>query len=366
MVNIGGISSLIALLAASLGAETEGFVEKGPFLSSSSPPSRQYARTSRKRRLGQLIIDDSASSQHGSCTISLSATSASTATTAHTFWQQERSKAEVEEFIYDTLEDVDSQQKRQQPKADRVGGSSVDYHRHRADQEQTVEVVSNEPPLVVIHNFLSSQMCDEIVDTALATERLKASTCGEEQNRNSDTRSSTTAWLTDAECPQPSRLIASKVSKICGLPASYMENLQVVRYLPGQEFQLHTDHQNSFNELECRGRLATCLVYLAEPGSGGETWFPGLTAVDDGDGYSNASVPTTDGTKDTLVSPRKGSAVFFWNTLERPGSPGYAPTMDLQADWKLRHAGLPVEQGAKWVCNRWVHPVDYGDGVQGL
>jgi len=32
----------------------------------------------------------------------------------------------------------------------------------------------------------------------------------------------------------------------------------------------------------------------------------------------------------------------------------------------MRHAGLPVGAGEKWVCNKWIHPIDFGAGVKGL
>jgi hypothetical protein len=86
------------------------------------------------------------------------------------------------------------------------------------------------------------------------------------------------------------------------------------------------------------------------PAEGGETWFPGVVATDDDESGGEAH-----------IAPTLGTAVFFWNTLEKPGSPGYQPRMDLHADERLRHAGLPVVQGEKWIANRWVHPIDVGE-----
>ena len=79
--------------------------------------------------------------------------------------------------------------------------------------------------------------------------------------------------------------------------------------------------------------------------AGGETRFPEFNAK---------------------VRPTKGSALFFWNTLERPGCEDYCKDMFLNVDMKLRHAGLPVLSGEKWVANRWIHPRDFGAGVRGL
>jgi prolyl 4-hydroxylase len=242
------------------------------------------------------------------------------------FWRKERSAAEVENHVHACLDSIDS-----------------------CDLKAIVQVISAEPPLVVIHNFMSPVMCEHIISTALATENMQLSTTGNVQKESSD-RTSSTVWLKDADCTDPCRLIAEKFSLIIGLPPRNMENLQVVRYLPGQEFKLHTDHQESFNELALRGRLATCLLYLNVPEAGGDTWFPGVNQ------RSN---------HEQVVSPTQGSAVFFWNTIERPGSPGYDAEMFLNVDNQMRHAGLPVISGEKWICNRWIHPVDFGSGVRG-
>ena len=249
----------------------------------------------------------------------------------HDFWRRERTHDEVKAHVASHLARIDEQQ------GTKVGAA-------------TIEVLSAEPPLVLVHDFLSATMCRDIIDSAKQTGNMQGSTIGNEKeaNENKNSRSSSTVWLEEADCQHPLRLIAEKVASISGLPPSYMENLQVVRYEPGQEFKLHTDHMDYFNDLECRGRLATCLIYLSEPNLGGETYFPGM----DGD--------------DIVVSPTQGSAIFFWNTQEKPGSLDYEPNMFLHADPRMVHAGLPVIDGEKWICNRWIHPIDFGKGVRGL
>jgi prolyl 4-hydroxylase len=253
------------------------------------------------------------------------------------FWRKERSAAEVETHVHACLDSIDC-----------------------CNLQAKVQVISAEPPLVLIHNFISTEMCESIIATALATESgMQLSTTGNVQKKSLD-RTSSTVWLRDDDADDGSssggggataacRLIAEKFSVIIGLPCRNMENLQVVRYLPGQEFKLHTDHQESFNELTLRGRLATCLLYLNEPEAGGDTWFPHVSAVG----------------PQVVISPTRGSALFFWNTVQRPGSPGYDAEMFLNVDHQLRHAGLPVIAGEKWICNRWIHPVDFGSGVRG-
>ena len=145
----------------------------------------------------------------------------------------------------------------------------------------------------------------------------------------------------------------------------FIKKSQVVRYFPGQKFDLHTDHLDSFNDIECRGRLATCLIYLnsAVPNDENENGTPSAQTL------SSSSVGTFTGGSTTFpefeasVSPKKGSAVFFWNTKERPGMEGYHGEMFLHADYKMRHSGDAVLSGEKWACNRWIHPIPYDDGI---
>jgi hypothetical protein len=138
-----------------------------------------------------------------------------------------------------------------------------------------------------------------------------------------------------------------------------MENLQVARYKPGQEFHLYTDHQNSYNELSIKGDwphfLFTSQNQIA-------TWFPGLN--DDNDSTLQGDGFDTD--NDIYIPPTKGSTVFFWNTVKKPGCSNYDSEMFLNVDMRLRHDGLAVKQGEKWIANRWIHPIDMGVGVKGL
>lgn len=244
----------------------------------------------------------------------------------HPFWHKSRSSKAIESHVLNSL--------------DRI---------HDECTQASVQVVSEDPPLVIIHDFLSKDSCEAIIQRSKDTQNLQRSTLGASQNVD-ESRTSSTVWLRDDQCEGPLRLLASKLSSISGLPASHMENLQVVRYRPGEEFCLHTDHQDTFNDLACRGRLATCLLYLSPCLGGGETWFPGVQKDNE----------------ELSISPTQGSAVFFWNTVEKPGVENYHPNMYLNTDMRMRHAGLPVTEGEKWVCNRWIHPIDFGAGVRGM
>ena len=270
---------------------------------------------------------------------------------ADTFWSQPRSALEIRSFIENALEAIEGPAKE----------NGLVEKNDDTESGPVVRVLLNEPPLIAIDNFASDAQCDAIMAAAIR-EGLTESRVGIDQSLD-ESRTSDTAWLhSDKDFADGAgvtthtgndsghlsvpvmQVLAERVSRVCGIPPCNMESLQVVRYRPGQQFQVHTDHQDDFNEVPIRGRLCTCLLYLKEPEAGGETRF-----------YEY----------DIRVPPKKGTVIFWWNTLERPGCPGYHPEMFLNVDNKMRHAGEPVEAGEKWICNRWVHPVDCGKDVRG-
>jgi prolyl 4-hydroxylase len=288
------------------------------------------------------------------------------ANTNRNFWGTPRNEQEIIDFVSEAVfNEVSHHTAASNALNDNVA-PTIDQHLQR------IEVISVEPPLVIVHGFLEPKHCDDIMSAVLGPEevesndngeddaknQLKRSTMGAEQDETKQ-RTSSTAWLHPEHCPKPLDAFSERVSKLCGLPTDNFENLQVVRYQPGQEFQIHTDHLDSFNSMDCGGRLATCLVYLNdsedsvsessnsnssndETFTGGETFFHEFKRA---------------------VSPRKGSALFWWNTIERPGAMDYEKDMFLNVDLKLRHAGLPVLTGEKWVCNKWMHPLPFPFGV---
>lgn len=279
---------------------------------------------------------------------------AEAARVATDFWGAPRDEREIIDFVSGAVFDDD-------------GGPSGD---------RWVDVVSAEPPLVIVHGFLERSYCDQIIDATVgpspssssgdAKHALRRSTMGAEQEE-SDHRTSSTAWLREERCPVPLRTFASRAAALSGLPPGNMENLQVVQYMPGEEFGVHTDHLDSFNEFDCGGRLCTCLVYLNDSErsaeEGGGTTPPPPSSTSDAPFTGGETTFPEFGAS---ITPRKGSALFFWNTLERPGSSGYSGDMFLNVDRRARHAGLPVLTGEKWVANRWMHPRSFGAGVRGL
>lgn len=259
------------------------------------------------------------------------------------FWGSEKTKEEIIDYAARAVFGYD-----------RYGNSR---------NKECIDVISAEPPFFIVHDFLDEDMCGELIRTA---ERcgLNRSRVGATQNTQ-ERRTSQQVWLSEGtqelEDPLPLRRFATQVSRLTGLPPNHQENLQVVRYEEGQRFDLHVDHLDEFNDLACRGRLATCLLYLNSADCCDST--PNMMNGNASSSFTGGETGFPEFKMD--VVPKRGSAIFWWNTMERPGSEGYDCEMFLNSDVRMRHAGLPILSGQKWVANRWVHPIPLKQDVIG-
>jgi prolyl 4-hydroxylase len=107
-------------------------------------------------------------------------------------------------------------------------------------------------------------------------------------------------------------------------PPQYGEPLTVLRYAPGQQYRPHYDAVGADPRFR---RQMTALIWLNEQFEGGETHFPLL------------KVTVRGGIGDMLV---------FRNLTDEG-----------EADNRMKHAGLPVTQGVKWLASRWIGVNDY-------
>jgi prolyl 4-hydroxylase len=92
----------------------------------------------------------------------------------------------------------------------------------------------------------------------------------------------------------------------------------ILRYRGGQEYKPHFDFVRS----EDNQRFMTVLVYLNHDYKGGETVFPEINL---------------------RVKGRKGDALIFTSALP-----------DRTVDPLSKHAGMPVTQGIKYLCTKWI------------
>lgn len=114
------------------------------------------------------------------------------------------------------------------------------------------------------------------------------------------------------------RSINLRLAALSGTSVECGEMLHVLRYGPSDEYRAHIDARPGADNQ----RHVTALVYLNDDYTGGETQFVNL---------------------DLKVRGRTGDCLIFVNA-DAQG----------RADERMRHAGLPVQSGVKWLATRWI------------
>jgi len=190
-----------------------------------------------------------------------------------------------------------------------------------------VEMLADNPRVMLFHNFLSLEECQHLI--ALAEPRMARSTVQSKQLELSADRTSFTTNLLKRET-DILKAIESRAVMFSGYPDTNLEPLQVVRYHPNQFYKPHYDYfvpgmKGTANALKRGGqRTITYFVYLNDlppDEKGGATSFPKL------------------GIK---IRPKAGTAVYFNNLL--PSG---------KEDDRLLHGGEPPEQSIKYGLNIW-------------
>jgi prolyl 4-hydroxylase len=188
------------------------------------------------------------------------------------------------------------------------------------------------PPLRVFDGLLDAEECSALIE--LARPRLaRARTVDAHGGHQVDAhRTSDGMFFALGELPLVRR-IESRIAALLGVPADHGEGLQVLHYLPGQQYEPHQDwidpEQPGYAAITATGgqRVASVVMYLNTPEAGGGTAFPeiGLT-----------------------VAAQRGAAVCF--TYH-------------SGDVASLHAGLPVLRGEKWIATKWLRERPYREGA---
>lgn len=198
--------------------------------------------------------------------------------------------------------------------------------------DRDVQVVASllSPRVVVFAGLLSAEECAGFIQLARPSlqrsRTLNLDTGHDEANPG---RTSDGVYLQrgqDALC----RRVEARIAALLDWPVEHGEGLQILRYGPGAEYRPHHDYFDPARPgtaaTLARGgqRVASLVMYLNTPSSGGATVFP-ETHLE--------------------VYPIAGNAVFF--SYERP----HPVTRTL-------HGGAPVRAGEKWILTKWLreHP----------
>jgi prolyl 4-hydroxylase len=169
--------------------------------------------------------------------------------------------------------------------------------------------------------FLSEQECAELI-ARIDAEREPSWTFDPPA---ADYRTSETCNLRRADPIVAA--VETKLGTLTGIDTSRSETIQGQRYAAGQEFKPHLDAFNiegpHWPEQKRIGgqRTWTMMIFLNEPGEGGETRFP-LAGV--------------------RVAPRTG-LLLAWNNLRGDGLPNR----------QSLHQGVMVERGTKYIITKW-------------
>lgn len=191
----------------------------------------------------------------------------------------------------------------------------------------TYQVLSHDPKVIHIENFLSEVECDYMVFNAKPHVHQLVIFDSTGEQKVSKIRTSKGMFV---EHNHNNPLIQSLEKRFKDLTGfQYAESLQIAHYGLGGEYKPHYDFHDTNTEsgkknAESYGqRLATGLVYLNAPEEGGNTIFPVL---------------------DISVKPVKGCAILFYNVKANG-----------DVDSRTLHGGAPVIAGEKWIMNRWFH-----------
>jgi prolyl 4-hydroxylase len=179
------------------------------------------------------------------------------------------------------------------------------------------------PAIRVLNHLLSEDECAALIkESRPRLQRAKTVDSSGKQQIDAR-RTSEGMFFTVGESPLIKR-IEQRIATLLSIPIDHGEGLQVLHYLPGQQYEPHYDwfdpEQPGFAAITAKGgqRIASLVMYLNTPEAGGGTAFPeiGLT-----------------------VTALRGSAVYFaYDT----------------GDTASLHAGLPVQKGEKWIATKWL------------
>lgn len=188
----------------------------------------------------------------------------------------------------------------------------------------------NDPYLkpYILRRFLSPEYCKKIIE--MTNGKLFDSEILD--GKVPEIRNSQQCWLSKYD--PIIKPIFVKISNMFRIPFKNAENLQVVRYLPGQYYKEHHDsccdnNNKCFDFIKKAGqRIITVLIYLNDDFTGGYTYFRNLNLK---------------------VKPSTGDAIVFF-----PLAHGKNKCHPLAL-----HAGTPVINGTKWVANVWFREKEF-------
>jgi len=191
-----------------------------------------------------------------------------------------------------------------------------------------VTMGTDEPVVRVLEGMLTAEECDALVAEARPRLQRSLTVNVDGRHQTDERRTSQGMFFGIGETPLIQR-IEQRIARLLDMPVEHGEGLQILHYLPGQEYEPHYDWFDpthpGFTAITARGgqRVASVVMYLNTPEEGGGTSFPKLGLT---------------------VTALRGSAVYF----------AYEG-----GDESSLHAGMPVIRGEKWIATKWLRERPY-------
>ena len=197
------------------------------------------------------------------------------------------------------------------------------------------------PWLVTFDDFVSDEEIDRLLHWG-HTLGFRRSTAvgkiredGTQEINTVQNRTSENSWC-NQEClldPVVNE-VANRIARVTNTPLENAEDIQLLRYEPGQFYVPHSDYVPAHKERPCGVRTLTIFLYLNDVEEGGGTHFPLLNIT---------------------VQPKKGSAALWPSVLNQHPN---------DMDERTVHGGEPVIKGIKYGANAWVHMRDFQAAVR--
>mmetsp|Transcript_17716 Transcript_17716/g.35351 ORF Transcript_17716/g.35351 Transcript_17716/m.35351 type:complete len:539 (-) Transcript_17716:504-2120(-) len=189
------------------------------------------------------------------------------------------------------------------------------------------------PWIVTLDGFLTDEECDRLKQLGSLEGYARSEL--EDADAEDDTyRTSTNSWCQN-ECSEDpvAQKVIEKISNLTGIPDSFSEYLQLLKYVPGQYYKEHHDYGQGESDFVPGPRMITLFLYLNDVEEGGATRFTEIS--------KGISVD---------IHPKKGTALIWPNVLDRN---------PLEMDRRTFHEALPVIKGVKYGANAWLHMRDF-------
>lgn len=193
--------------------------------------------------------------------------------------------------------------------------NSVEETFEKSTQEEQAASDLYKQTIKYHHDFFTPEECRELISYCDFNNLFDRSGVGSARYI-STARTSFSAMIRDRE---KFNSIYERACSIVNCSKDQIEDIQCVRYLPGQEFRVHFDSDGSIL------RKQTLLVYLNDDFTGGETLFPEINLI---------------------MSPKAGMCIQFVNLDQ-----------ENKVLANSAHSGLPVKTGIKYACNIWISPM---------